>query len=84
MSATLNTLREQDPQVWFQDLAGQWFFLARCFTDYFRLLVRLPWPAALLTPTRLPCITRSNLSCARLTVAPFAAIPAAAGAPAAA
>jgi hypothetical protein len=27
------------PQVWFQDLAGQWFFVSRCFIDYFRVLV---------------------------------------------
>ena len=29
----------QKPQVWFQDLSCQWFFIANCFTDYFRLMI---------------------------------------------
>ena len=29
----------QRPQVWFQDLSGQWFLISRTFTDYFRVLV---------------------------------------------
>ena len=28
-----------DPQVWFQDLSGCWHFIAKSFTDYFRLMV---------------------------------------------
>jgi hypothetical protein len=27
------------PQIWFQDLSCSWFFLANCFTDYFRLMI---------------------------------------------
>ena len=27
------------PQIYFQDLSGQWFFIANSFTDYFRLMV---------------------------------------------
>jgi len=26
-------------QVWFQDLGRKWFFVSKCFIDYFRLLV---------------------------------------------
>ena len=29
----------QKPQVFFQDLSGDWFFIANSFTDYFRLMV---------------------------------------------
>ena len=29
----------RDPEVWFQDLSCTWFFLAKNFTDYFRLLI---------------------------------------------
>ena len=29
----------QRPQVWFQDLSGCWHFIAKSFTDYFRLMV---------------------------------------------
>ena len=27
------------PQVWFQDLSCQWYFIAQTFTDYFRLMI---------------------------------------------
>ena len=27
------------PQIYFQDLSGDWFFIANSFTDYFRLMV---------------------------------------------
>lgn len=27
------------PQVWFQDLSCNWFFIANTFTDYFRLMI---------------------------------------------
>jgi len=27
------------PQIWFQDLSCQWFFIANSFTDYFRLMI---------------------------------------------
>lgn len=27
------------PQIWFQDLSCQWFFIANTFTDYFRLMI---------------------------------------------
>ena len=27
------------PQIYFQDLSGDWFFIANTFTDYFRLMV---------------------------------------------
>lgn len=27
------------PQVWFQDLSWQWYFIAQTFTDYFRLMI---------------------------------------------
>jgi len=27
------------PQIWFQDLSCNWFFLANSFTDYFRLMI---------------------------------------------
>lgn len=27
------------PQIWFQDLSCHWFFVANCFTDYFRLMI---------------------------------------------
>lgn len=27
------------PQVWFQDLSCNWYFIANCFTDYFRLMI---------------------------------------------
>ena len=29
----------QKPQIWFQDLSCQWFFIANTFTDYFRLMI---------------------------------------------
>ena len=29
----------QKPQIYFQDLSGDWFFIANSFTDYFRLMV---------------------------------------------
>lgn len=29
----------EKPQVFFQDLSGDWFFIANSFTDYFRLMV---------------------------------------------
>jgi len=31
--------RESDPEVWFQDLSCAWSFLARSFSDYFRLML---------------------------------------------
>jgi len=37
--ALLFRSRTTKPEVWFQDLACQWHFLAGSFTDYFRLLV---------------------------------------------
>jgi hypothetical protein len=27
------------PQIWFQDLSCNWFFIANTFTDYFRLMI---------------------------------------------
>ena len=27
------------PQIWFQDLSCNWFFISNTFTDYFRLMV---------------------------------------------
>ena len=27
------------PQLWFQDLSCKWYFIANCFTDYFRLMI---------------------------------------------
>lgn len=27
------------PQIWFQDLSCNWFFIANSFTDYFRLMI---------------------------------------------
>ena len=29
----------RDPQIWFQDMACEWFFVADSFTDYFRLMI---------------------------------------------
>lgn len=31
--------KEAKPQIWFQDLSCQWFFIANSFTDYFRLMI---------------------------------------------
>jgi tubulin polyglutamylase complex subunit 2 len=30
---------QSKPQIYFQDLSGEWFFIANSFTDYFRLMV---------------------------------------------
>lgn len=28
-----------NPQIWFQDVSGEWYYIAPSFTDYFRLIV---------------------------------------------
>lgn len=30
---------QSKPQIWFQDLSCNWFFVANTFTDYFRLMI---------------------------------------------
>lgn len=30
---------QSKPQIWFQDLSCNWFFIANTFTDYFRLMI---------------------------------------------
>eukprot|EP00002_Diphylleia_rotans_P041228 TRINITY_DN9980_c0_g1_i3.p1 TRINITY_DN9980_c0_g1~~TRINITY_DN9980_c0_g1_i3.p1 ORF type:complete len:215 (+),score=44.70 TRINITY_DN9980_c0_g1_i3:44-688(+) len=30
---------QNDPQIWFQDLCGRWFFVCNTFTEYFRLMI---------------------------------------------
>ena len=37
--ALMYTTDDAAPEVWFRDLANQWFFIAKSFTDYFRLMV---------------------------------------------
>ena len=38
-SSSLPSLSASGPQVWFQDMSSRLFFIAKTFTDYFRLMV---------------------------------------------
>jgi hypothetical protein len=42
--ALFYAVAETQPQVWFQDLACQWHFLAASFADYFRCVSLMPSP----------------------------------------